>query len=395
MGISDNESSDGDFIQRTPTKKKKVVKRNSIIRTPQRKVKVREPVGASRYSRMQNIGNPGGAINEAALYPEKTSDGCNKLILPHTKHIWYDPNMQAYHGSIVIQLTSGATKHSISAQMNGPRLCEVVIKYSPMLTNPDMFNNIVYRGKYSSGHVKTVGFINAGNELMGHEARKTIADGKMQIDIPFEAEEQFYDGLGYEGRRFVKLEDQQGNVYSFLFLEVIAVRTNKKDLVQEVDCEFYSMRSNESRGGDDGRFSGGGGGGGGGGGRNRNRGADAFGKRKKSDERRDSSGRGRFEEEEPMDTTTEAGSCHSSAYSPHFDNFYASPSKSPFKAPGIRLSDEAIAFATMTGQRLTGNIIPEQKTYYEQFATFLKSKENNKHVNHSSSASVPGGERRR
>ena len=127
----------------------------------------------------------------------------------------------------------------------------------------------------------------------------------------------------------------------------------------------------------------------------RNRAIDAFSKRKKSNtERREGSSRGHFEETDRMDTT-ETDSWRSSNFSPNFENFYASPSKSPFKAPTSRLSDEAIAFATMTGQRLTGNIIPEQKTYYEQFATFLKSKENNKHVNHSSSASVPGGERRR
>ena len=33
--------------------------------------------------------------------------------------------------------------------------------------------------------------------------------------------------------------------------------------------------------------------------------------------------------------------------------------------------------------------------YYEQFASFLKNKDANKHVNHGSSASVPGTERRR
>jgi len=60
----------------------------------------------------------------------------------------------------------------------------------------------------------------------------------------------------------VKLEDEDGDVYSFLFLDIIAVRSNAKDLNQDVDCEFYSMRSNNNArsgvGGGGGRGRGGG-----------------------------------------------------------------------------------------------------------------------------------------
>jgi len=133
-----------------------------------------------------SINQPKDSINPSSLLPDKTNDGYNKIILPINKHLWNDPLMENTHLSIIVQILSGASKHSIHAQMDGPRLCEIVSKLTPILTNPTNINRMVYRGKCNNGHVKTVGMIQAGNELKNN-SRTPFAKGKMQITIPFDA----------------------------------------------------------------------------------------------------------------------------------------------------------------------------------------------------------------
>jgi len=52
------------------------------------------------------------------------------------------------------------------------------------------------------------------------------------------------------------------------------------------------------------------------------------------------------------------------------ESFLQSPPKNSY-----RLSDEALAFATMTGQAIPQTVTAEQKQYMEQFSVYLKKKE--------------------
>jgi hypothetical protein len=275
--------------------------------------------------------------------------------------MWHDPTNGSHHCTVVVHLLSGAFKADITSQMETPTLALITQKFPDMLTEPDTFNEVVYQGKYRAGHIKTVGFIEAGKVLKNNDITKTYAEGKMEIQILFEAEKQFCDGLGYPGKRFVQLEDRRGNVFFFYFLEIIALRTNQKDITGEVDCEVFSIKSNlysrhlilgKKR-------------------------AKYYEADSQMDDRDDDINSGCYSP--PAQSTFIDSNNYPTYEQPTYEqrppaktSAGASPGSSNFSGTPGRPSDEALAFSVMTGQHMKNSLTPDQQRFLNLFWKRIK-----------------------
>ena len=220
------------------TPKKKAVKSTAArtpVRTPARQVRM-APAAASADANCTNI---------PEILPNMFGLTCRgNMILPFNGARWKHHATQQNHVSLAILAPSGADPDDlVGAVGKGGNQFFLQFLWGDEMKDVSTWNDQCWHGEYGAETVKGAAHTDCaiasemcGMDDLGYGFEGKAARSLMVIDLPFTCEEVYCDTLGFRGYRMKDVENREGKVRTFVFVELVGVRTEvarKTRLVKE------------------------------------------------------------------------------------------------------------------------------------------------------------------
>ena len=220
------------------TPKKKAVKSTAArtpVRTPARQVRM-APAAASADANCTNI---------PEILPNMFGLTCRgNMILPFNGARWKHHATQQNHVSLAILAPSGADPDDlVGAVGKGGNQFFLQFLWGDEMKDVSTWNDQCWHGEYGAETVKGAAHTDcaiasemSGLDDLGYGFEGKAARSLMVIDLPFTCEEVYCDTLGFRGYRMKDVENREGKVRTFVFVELVGVRTEvarKTRLVKE------------------------------------------------------------------------------------------------------------------------------------------------------------------